>query len=249
MLVDAVGAERLHDGEDVVRRPGDDERQQDGAQGLGRLLFLPPLLPPLPRPQRAAALGRSRRDARLHAEHHRLGGLRQPAADQRAERRRPRNPGRRRQVRAAGLGRPPVRAAGGAPSPVAAGVRGAARPTRDRVAGEVRRRRGSSTYSHFTRRRVVVSRSNRVSLLTLSRCSKRPQTTSHHFLSSLQDIGTVKSTVKENIKERLYQSSYLISSHLILFHLLTECAVIDRSLGEVVHVLRTDPIHPGFDQS
>ena len=81
MLVDTVGAERLHDGEDVVRCPGDDERQQDGAQSLGGLLFLPTFLPTLAHAQSPTALGRSRRDASLHPEHHRLGRLRQPAPD------------------------------------------------------------------------------------------------------------------------------------------------------------------------
>ena len=34
----------LHDGQDVVRRPGEYEDQQDGGQGLGRLPLLPLLL-------------------------------------------------------------------------------------------------------------------------------------------------------------------------------------------------------------
>ena len=77
----AVGTERLHDGEYVVRCPGNDERQEDGAEGLGSLLFLATFLPTLARPQCSAALGRSRRDASLHAEHHRLRRLRQSTTD------------------------------------------------------------------------------------------------------------------------------------------------------------------------
>ena len=79
--MDAVGAERLHDGEDVVRSPGDDKRQQNGAQCLGCLLFLASFLATLACPQSPAAFGRSRRDARLHPEHNRLRGLRQPASE------------------------------------------------------------------------------------------------------------------------------------------------------------------------
>ena len=44
-LVALVGAQdALHDGQDVVGRPGEDEDQQDGRQGLGRLPLLPLLL-------------------------------------------------------------------------------------------------------------------------------------------------------------------------------------------------------------
>ena len=34
----------LHDGEDIVRSPGQDEHQEDGREGLGRLPLLPLLL-------------------------------------------------------------------------------------------------------------------------------------------------------------------------------------------------------------
>jgi len=112
-----VGAERLYDGEHVVRRPRDDERQQYGAQRLGRLLVLSTLLATLTGPERAAALGRARRDANLHSEHHRLRRLGQPTPDQRAGRLR-RRLGRDRTRRKL---RPRLhRAAGRAPSPFAA---------------------------------------------------------------------------------------------------------------------------------
>jgi len=88
MLVYTVGAECLNYREHVVRSPSDDERQQNSAQGLGRLLLLTPLLAPLSRSHRAAPLRCPRRYPRLHSQHHRLGGLRQAASYQRKQRRR-----------------------------------------------------------------------------------------------------------------------------------------------------------------
>lgn len=99
VLMYAVSAERLYDGEDVVRCPSDDERQQNGAEGLSCLLFLSTFLPTLTRPQSAAALGRSRCDPSLHPKHHRFRGIGQPAPDQRDQGRRLSGDRRRRRRR------------------------------------------------------------------------------------------------------------------------------------------------------
>jgi len=119
-----------------------------------------------------AAMRASRRDAGLHAEHHRLGGLRQPAADQRPERRRPGGhlPG------TPGVGRRGRAGAGGTPW-----LGGRTGSTHGRGV-EVAERRRSSSYSHVTRLQFV-DMADFISTLGLSRCNEPPST----FCSPLQE--------------------------------------------------------------
>lgn len=79
--INGVRKEGHDDGEEIVGRPSDDERQQNGAESLRRLLFLPPLVLPPSILDRLSPLRHPGCYPRLHADLQCFRRVRQSTSD------------------------------------------------------------------------------------------------------------------------------------------------------------------------